>query len=49
MYAQLSSQYRKIGQNLYRKQGDAFIHCAVVPSRFKGLAQAVKWFESLED
>lgn len=48
MYAQLSSQYRKIGQSLYRKNGDAFIHCAIVPSRIKSLAAAVKWFESRE-
>lgn len=49
MYIQLSSQYRKIGSSLYRKSGDAFIHCAIVPSRIKSLAAAVAWFESIED
>lgn len=48
MYAQLSEQYRKIGNNLYRREGDAFIRVATVPSRYKGLAQAVRWFRSCE-
>jgi len=46
MYAQLSEQYRKIGQSLYQLRGDAFIHVAVVPVRIKGLAKAVAWYES---
>jgi hypothetical protein len=45
MKAQLSATYRKIGNSLYKKQGDAFIHCAIVPSKYRSLAKAVEWYE----
>lgn len=46
MYAQLSENYRLIGRSLYKKVGDSFIHCAVVPTHIKGLEKAVHWFEN---
>jgi hypothetical protein len=46
MYIQLSEKYRMAGRHLYRKQGAAFIHCAIVTPRIRNLEQAVAWFES---
>lgn len=46
MYSQLSEKYRMTGRSLYRRQGNAFIHVAIVPPGIKGLTRAVKWYEA---
>lgn len=47
MPIQLSEQYRKQGQSLFKlnRAGDAYEHVAMVPLRCRGLKQAVKWYE----
>jgi hypothetical protein len=47
MHTQVSEQYRKTGQSLYKltADGSAYRHCAIVPSRCKTLAAAVEWYE----
>lgn len=46
MYAQISENYRLVGRSLYKKSGDSFVHCAVVPSHIKGLKKAADWYEN---
>lgn len=45
MYQQVKGDYRMIGRSLYRKQGGAFVHVAIVPPRVKGIDAAVAWYE----
>ena len=43
------TEYRLIQQHLYVKKGDAFVHCAIIPSKFgKSIRQAVRWYEKSE-
>ncbi|WP_157895527.1 hypothetical protein [Rhizobium sp. LCM 4573] len=44
MYAQLSDNWRKIGNSLYQRQGNAFIHVAVCPPHIRSLKAAVTWY-----
>ena len=43
--------YRKIGEHLYEKQGNAFIHCAQLPQKIRkrSVDYAAKWFQEREE
>ncbi len=49
MYAQLSDNFRKIGNSLYQRQGNAFVHVAVCPPNIRSLESAIRWFMSQPD
>ena len=48
MYQQDTEQYRMIGRSLFKRNGRAFIHVAVVPPQYKGVYAAIKWYENGE-
>ena len=48
MYQQNTGQYRMIGRSLFKRNGRAFIHVAVVPPQYKGVYAAIEWYENGE-
>jgi len=41
-------QYRFQNGSLYELNGNAYIHCAVVPRKYKTLTAAVNWYENTD-
>lgn len=45
MKIQMNQNYRLIGNSLYERRGDSYLHCAVVPLTIKDLPKAIRWYE----
>lgn len=45
MFMHSNKNYRLIGNHLFERQNDAFIHVCVVPKNIKSLKKAIEWYQ----